>query len=109
MKGLPEVQISARAAALENPFAVGHVLWRDTRGKLVCTLIAKVTYELEPGTSRPASVPLPIQEEDGHWDDEASKSVHVPSDLAPFKNAAEVVVVGSAFAPERPAKSVIAR
>jgi hypothetical protein len=87
-----------------GPFAVGSVLWRDARGKLVCTLVAKATYALVPGESVPLDEPLPLQEDDGHWDDDASKSVYVPSDLAPFKQAAEAVIVGSAFAPgERPA------
>ena len=102
---VPEVDITA-----DGPFAVGSVLWRDARGALMCTLVAKATYELVPGESAPADVPLPIQEEDVHWDDDPSRSVHVPSDLVPFKSAAEVVVVGSAFAPgERPARSVVAR
>lgn len=93
------VHVTAR-----GPFAVGSVIWRDARGKLVCTLVAKATYALVPGESTPLDEPLPLQEDDGHWDDDASKSVYVPSDLAPFKQAAEAVVVGSAFAPgERPA------
>jgi len=102
---LPEVNVTT-----EGPFAVGGVLWRDARGKLMCTIVAKATYELVPGESAPSAEPLPIQEDDVHWDDDPSRSVHVPSDLAPFKSAAEVVVVGSAFAPgERPARSVTAR
>ena len=93
------VHVTAR-----GPFAVGSVIWRDARGKLVCTIVAKATYALVPGESAPLDEPLPLQEEDGHWDDDPAKSVYVPSDLAPFKQAAEVVVVGSAFAPgERPA------
>lgn len=102
---LPEVSVTAR-----GPFAVGSLLWRDARGALMCTLVAKATYELIPGESPPADVPLPLQEADAHWDDDPARSVHQPADLVPFKGAAEVVVVGSAFAPgERPARSVIAR
>lgn len=94
----------------QGPFAVGSVLWRDAHGRLVCTIIAKATYALVPGESAPLTHPLPIQEEDGHWDDDPTKSVYVPSDLAPFKQAAEVVIVGSAFAPgERPAARVAVR
>jgi hypothetical protein len=91
----------------QGPFAVGSVIWRDARGKLVCTIVAKATYALVPGESSPLSEPVPIQEDDGHWDDDPAKSVYVPGDLAPFKQTAEVVVVGSAFAPgERPAARV---
>ncbi len=92
---------------VQGPFAVGSVIWRDARGKLVCTVIAKATYALVPGESSPLSEPVPIQDEDGHWDDDPAKSVYVPGDLAPFKQTAEAVVVGSAFAPgERPAARV---
>lgn len=93
-----------------GPFDAGAVMWRDRRGKAVATLIAKATYELSQGEAAPIDVPLPIQEEDVHWDDDPSRSVHVPSDLAPFKSSAEVVIVGSAFAPnDRPSPSVVAR
>src|SRR4051812_19825009 len=92
----------------QDRFAVGSVIWRDAHGKLVCTLVAKATYELCPGDSAPLSPPLPLQEYDGHWDDDPLKSVHEPSDLAPFMHAAEVVIVGSAFALQ-PARSVLAR
>jgi hypothetical protein len=30
----------------EGPFAVGSALWRDARGRLVCTLVAKTTLAL---------------------------------------------------------------
>jgi hypothetical protein len=114
MAGPPSLIGAGRPGAVrvtaQGPFAVGFVAWRDGLGKLVCTVVAKATYALVPGESAPLDAPLPIQEEDGHWDDDPSKSVHVPSDLAPFKSAAEVVVVGSAFAPpDRPAKCVTAR
>jgi hypothetical protein len=93
------VPISQPQVTAQGPFAVGSVLWRDAHGRLVCTVVAKATYALVPGESEPLTSPLPIQEEDGHWDDDRTKSVHAPSDLAPFKQAAEVVIVGSAFAP----------
>src|ERR1700724_3638641 len=100
---------SAQVTA-QGPFAVGSVIWRDGRGRLVCTLVAKATYALVPGESAPLPSPLPLQEEDDYWDDDPTKSVYVPGDLAPFKQAAEVVIVGSAFAPgERPAAHASAR
>jgi hypothetical protein len=99
------VQTGAQA-----PFSAGSVVWRDARRRLVCTLVAKASYELAPGESAFLKDPLPIQEEDAYWDDDPQKGVRVPSDLAPFKKAAEIVIVGSAFAPaERPVPSVIAR
>jgi hypothetical protein len=88
----------------QGPFSVGARVWRDARGRLNCTIVAKATYELAPGESSPLHEPCPIQEEDG----DPSRSAHVPSDLAPFKRAAEVVVVGTAFAPQKVA-SILAR
>jgi hypothetical protein len=92
------------------PFAVGSLVWRDARGALVCTVIAKASYELAPGQCSMLKDPVPLQEADAHWDNAPTNSVRIPSDLAPFKSAPEVVVVGSAFAPaERPLQSVTAR
>ncbi|MDI1475990.1 DUF2169 domain-containing protein [Polyangium sp. y55x31] len=104
----------ARAATVRvtsrGPFDVGSRLWRDERGSLVVTVIAKATYTFAPGDAAPLDVPVPLQEEDGHWDDDPTRSVHAPSDFAPFKPRAEVIIVGSAYAPEgRPARSIAAR
>jgi hypothetical protein len=92
------------------PFAVGSTVWRDARGALVCTVVAKASYELAPGQCSLLKDPVALQEADGHWDNAPTKSVHIPGDLAPFKSAPEVVVVGSVFAPaERPVQSITAR
>ncbi|APR77400.1 D-alanyl-D-alanine carboxypeptidase [Minicystis rosea] len=94
----------------DGPLAVSSLTWRDASGRLFCTLVAKVGHELAPGLCPLLPEPIPIQHEDGHWENDPQKSVHVPSDLAPFKAAAEIVVVGSAFAPVGPPQqSVIAR
>jgi hypothetical protein len=93
-----------------GPFATSHVLWRDQRGALFCTVVAKTTFELRPGEVRAADEPLPIHDEDAYWDDDPTKSLRYPSDLAPFKRAAEVVVVGSVFASnEAKLRSIAAR
>ncbi len=92
----------------QGPFSVGSRVWRDAGGRLTCTIVAKATYALAPGESAPLHDPIPIQEDDLHRDGDRSRSVHVPSDLAPFKRKAEVVVVGSAFA-SREAASILAR
>lgn len=94
----------------QGPLAAFSVVFRDNHGKFVGTIVAKITYSLAPGIVPPLDEPIPIQEADGHWDDDPARSVHIPSDVAPFKKNPEVVVVGSAFAPgDRPAASVIAR
>lgn len=109
MKASKSSSSAARVRA-EGPFSVGSVLWRDGGGRLSCTLVAKVGYELSPGMCAPMAEPPAIQIGDGHWDDDPQKSVHVPADLSPFKAAPEVVVVGSAFAAaDRAAPSATAR
>ncbi len=92
-----------------GPFAAGSTLWRDVQGRLICTVVAKATYKIAPGPSAPLDIPYPIQEEDTCWEDGPPvprRSVHVPGDLAPFKNVAEVVLVGSAFPAARAVSSV---
>jgi len=94
----------------QGPLAAGSVVFRDNHGKYVGTIVAKITYSLAPGIVPPLDEPIPIQEADGHWDDDPARSVHIPSDLVPFKKSPEVVVVGSAFAPgDRPVANVISR
>jgi hypothetical protein len=94
----------------DGPFTAAAVTWRDAGGRLFCTLVAKASYELAPGMCPPLPEPVAIQAEDRHGDDDPQRSVVIPSDLAPFKAAAEVVVVGSAFAPGGlPAQSVSLR
>ncbi len=82
-----------------GPLAVGSVLFRDLRGQSVCTVVAKATYRLTPGLVEPTAEPLPLQATDLHWDDDPTRGVQIPSDMAPFKDAPEVVLIGAAFAP----------
>ena len=82
----------------DGPFAVGSITWRDQHSRLQHTIVAKLAFELSPGVCSVAHEPIAIEHDDGHWDDDPGKSVHVPSDLAPFKAAPEVVVVGNANA-----------
>jgi hypothetical protein len=97
-------------ALAHGPFAVGAMVFRDTQGRLIGTIVAKASYALAVGVCPLLDTPMDVQERDGHWDDDPTKSVHVPSDLVPFKRAPEVVVMGSAFAPDgRPVPSVMTR
>src|SRR5262249_15774575 len=63
------------------------------------TVVCKATYALEPGESKLAPDQEPVHDREGHWDGDPRRSVHVPSDLAPFKPRADVVLVGHAYAP----------
>jgi hypothetical protein len=74
------------------------------------TFVTKVTFELHPGVSLLASSQEPIHEQDVHWDNEPARSLYAASDLVPLKPRADVVVVGSVFAPEgRALRAVFAR
>ncbi|AKT38691.1 DUF2169 family type VI secretion system accessory protein [Chondromyces crocatus] len=84
--------------------------WPTARGGWTLSLVCKATYRLQPGECPLHDVPEPLYEDDTHWDDDPTRSLAVASDLAPFKPRADVLLVGSAFAPRRqPARSIAAR
>ncbi|MRG92983.1 DUF2169 family type VI secretion system accessory protein [Polyangium spumosum] len=83
------------------PLRVSTRTWTTARGAPVLTVACKATYVLLPGTSQLAPEQEPINEEDNYWDDDPARSLHAPSDLAPYKPCADVVLVGHAFAPGR--------
>ena len=86
------------------------MLWQGNSGAVFATIIAKATYALDRELCALLDDPEPIQDHDDHWDDDKQKSVHIPSDLVPFKAKPEVVVVGHAFgAGERPSHGVFVR
>ncbi len=97
------------------PLRVASVLWRqlsaDTgQESWQITLVVKATYALRPGVS-----PLAVEQEvpretDELWNDDERKSLRSASDLAPFKDCPEVLVVGAAYAPRgRPVDHLRAR
>jgi hypothetical protein len=93
-----------------SPLRVGSVLWRPRPDRWTLTVVCKATYALEPGESGLAPEQEPVRERDGHWDDDPRRSVYVPSDLAPFKPRADVILVGHAYAPRSElARSLVAR
>ncbi len=91
------------------PLRVASVAWQTHTGAWCLTVVAKATFRLEPGTSPVAdSQDAPTLQDCYH--PLARGSLREPSDLVPFKACADVLLVGSAFAPHGvPARSVIAR
>ena len=81
------------------PLRTGSMLWQVKRGSWALTVVCKATFTLLPGESRLASEKEPTNEEDEYWNDDPARSLHAPSDLVPFKPRADVLLVGSAFAP----------
>ena len=93
-----------------SPLRVSSVLWQKGPASWVLTVICKATYDLSPGESQLADDQEAVNDADAHWNDDSSRSLHAPSDLAPLKMRGDVVLVGSAFAPGGvPARAVTAR
>ncbi len=91
-----------------QPLRASSILWQGTTR--VLTVVCKVTFALAPGESTLATDPESIHEHDTHEGDDPAKSVVAPSDLVPFKGRADVILVGSAFAPRgEPVRSLVAR
>ncbi len=88
---------------------VGSVLWQSRPGSFVLTVVCKAMYHLRPVTSPLAAQQEEPNELDGYWDDDERRSVSAPSDLAPFKRQADILLVGHAWAPGRqPVRSLVA-
>jgi len=93
-----------------STLAVAGYAWQPLWGGHSFVVIAKATFQLLPGKARLADVQDDLNLVDNHWDDDANCSVYAPSDMAPFKERADVMLVGDAFAPTaRGSKSLVAR
>jgi hypothetical protein len=92
------------------PLQVLGFVWQSRTGTFAQTVIVKATYVLRPGECVLAVEQAPVNEDDVPWDDDPAGSAYAPSDLAPLKPKAEVMLVGYAFAPgQQPARSVTTR
>jgi hypothetical protein len=93
-----------------SPLPTASLVFRPREGRHAIAVLCKVTYRLEPSRSTLAAEQEPIQVEEHHWDGDPRRSLDRPTDLVPFKPRVDVVVVGSAFAPQRrPVFSLVAR
>jgi hypothetical protein len=93
-----------------SPFRTGSVLWRPRPDRWTLTVVCKGTYALGPGESGLASEQEEVLTHDRYWEDDPRRSVYAPSDLAPFKPRADVMLVGNAFAPgSEVARSLVVR
>lgn len=74
------------------------------------TVVCKATFLLLPGESPLHSPQEPLYEDDRYWEDNRTRSLAVASDMVPYKPRADVVLVGSAYAPgKKAARSIVAR
>src|ERR1700682_1494030 len=88
---------------------VASLLWQRT-STWVFTVVCRGTVVLRPGEPTLAREQEAPSEEDSFWDDDPARSLRCPSDLAPLKPRADVLLVGRAFAPRgQPVRSLVAR
>jgi hypothetical protein len=73
------------------------------------TIVAKTTYRLCPGECELVDQPQPVRTSDRYGTDASARTLQEPSDLAPHKARAELIVVGSAFAAGPAVSSLKAR
>ncbi len=93
-----------------SPLRSTSFVWRRAQGDFARTVVCKATFDLVPDRAQLAEQQEPPHEADEHWDDDPARSLYAPSDLAPTKARADVILVGRAFAPGTdPVPSLIAR
>ncbi len=92
------------------PLRVASVEWQPRPGVFMLTVVCKATLALLPGASVLAGDQDPPNETDDHWNDDEGRSLYAASDLVPFKQGADVFLVGHAYAPGKaPVASLTAR
>lgn len=77
-----------------DSFSVGGFVWQPTHGGRAFVVIVKATFDLVPRELRLASEPLPLYRNQQHRQDDRRGNVYAPSDMAPFKEQVDVMVVG---------------
>lgn len=92
------------------PFSAGTVLWHAQGGAPTLTVCVRGTFALSPGREAElADVQEPVSA-DRHVGDDPRANLYMASDLVPYKPRVDVLLVGSAFAPERqPVEALVAR
>lgn len=75
--------------------------FRPREDQSAIALVCKATYHLTPVLSTLASEQEPLVFGEKYYNDNPTQSVERPNDMVPFKARAEVLVVGSAFSPQR--------
>ncbi|WP_437626170.1 DUF2169 domain-containing protein [Sorangium sp. So ce1151] len=92
------------------PLCASGFAWQAHTGAHALTVIVKATFVLQPGESALAPQQEPLCEKERTFNDDPRRSVRVPSDRAPYKPRAEVMLVGHAYAPRRePVRTLVAR
>src|SRR5215212_7838266 len=84
--------------------------WQPRAGAYTLTVICKATFELRPNECALDPEQEDPSDTDTYWNDDPARSLVMPSDRAPYKVRADVVLVGHAYAPKRePARAIMTR
>lgn len=91
-----------------TPFAAADFALLDPRGRQYVVIVVKASFIAAPGQPlRLAEPQMPVLAADRHYGDPASSSVRYEADFALEKPAVDILVNGSAHAPDgRPAQTV---
>lgn len=93
-----------------GPLPAASLIWQPRPGAWVLTVVAKATYLLRPGELALAPSQESPAAEDRYAGDDPARALLRPRDLVPAKPLADVLLIGSAFAPDRrPARSLVVR
>ncbi|NUP07198.1 MAG: DUF2169 domain-containing protein [Polyangiaceae bacterium] len=93
---------------VDGPLSARAVRWRQRSGELFYTIVAKLTFRLVPGECEIAASPDPLFDTDQPGEPPAA--IRACADLAPFKPATDVTLVGTGYAPRRqPAMHIVCR
>jgi hypothetical protein len=83
----------------KTPFQVERYVVADAAGRDRLVVAVKGTFEVgDRAETRVADEQLPLQAADSHYGEADSSSTRIESDLAPFKPATDVVMLGHAYA-----------
>lgn len=92
------------------PLQAWAFVWQSQDGRHAQTVVVKATFVLAPSRVSLAEEQDGANEEDGYWNDDPTRSVVAPSDKAPYKARADVMLVGHAYAPNKqPVRSLATR
>ncbi|EYF04387.1 DUF2169 family type VI secretion system accessory protein [Chondromyces apiculatus] len=92
------------------PLPAASLVWQPRPSAWALTFLCKATFVLQAGEAQLAQDQEPLHADDSYWDDDPTRSLYTPSDLVPHKLRTDVVLVGSAFAPQgQPVRSLMVR
>ena len=75
------------------PLQAWGFVWQSQDGRHAQTVVVKATFKLAPSKVVLAEEQDPAVEDDRYWNDDPNRSLLTPSDKAPYKPRADVMLV----------------